>query len=293
MSVRVIRSVALFSVGAAVLAGCGAPQEGSVAASSAPATSSAAAACTKDSMRLVTPGKFTVGTDRPAYEPWFVSGDPKNGKGYESAVAYAVAKKLGFNATGVTWVSVPFNKAHAPGPKNFDVDLNQVSITDARRQAVDFSSGYYDVAQAVVTYAGSPIEKASSMADLKSAKLGAQVGTTSYSQAIQQQIKPTAQARVFDTNDLGVAALKSKLIDGLVVDLPTAFYVANAQLSGGKIVGQLPAAAGAKEQFGMVLPKGSSITQCVSQAVDSLRADGTLASLQAKWLAGAGAPVLK
>ncbi|MGN6751967.1 MAG: ABC transporter substrate-binding protein [Intrasporangium sp.] len=282
------------ALGVAALGACGSsttPQS----QSSAPQTNGgteAAAACGKDSLKLVTSGKLTIGTDSPAYEPWFVDNNPSNGKGFESAVAYAVAEKLGFSKDEVAWQVVPFNTAIAPAPKNFDFDVNQVSISDERRKAVDFSSGYYDVRQAVVTYKGSPIDGKSSIADLKGASLAAQVGTTSYT-AIKDQIQPSQDPKVFDTNDLAVQALKNKQIDGVVVDVPTAFYMAAAQLDDGVIVGQLPAAGGKTEQFGAVLDLHSPLTPCVSQAVDALRGDGTLDKLQKQWLAEAGAPELQ
>lgn len=276
------------------LVGC-APQDQAAPASSAPANPTAGAsgaACAKDQLPLTTPGKFTVGTDKPAYGPWFSDDDPANGKGYESAVAYAVAGKLGFQAADVTWVVVPFTNAYAPGKKAFDVDINQVSITEARKKAVDFSSGYYDVAQTVITTKGSSIAGAKTVAELKGAKLGAQVGTTSYT-AITDQIQPSKKPAVYDTNDLAVQALKNRQLDGIVVDLPTAFYIAAAQLDDGVIVGQLPPGSGTVDQFGLVLAKGSGLTSCVSQAVDALKSDGTLTSLESQWLSGTdGAPKL-
>ena len=258
------RAVVGLAVALAGLAAC-APQD-----QPAPAVSSAGAnPCAKDQLTTLTAGKLTIGTDKPAYAPWFVDDDPTNGKGYESAVAYAVAERLGFPAAEVTWVVVPFTNAYAPGAKTFDFDINQVSITEARRKAVDFSSGYYDVAQTVITTGKSPIAKATSIAALKDAKLAAQVGTTSYT-AITDQIQPSKKPAVYDTNDLAVQALKNGQVDGIVVDLPTAFYITAAQLDDGVIVGQLPTAAGA-DQFGLVLAKGSALTACVSQAVDALR----------------------
>ena len=240
----------------------------------------------------MTAGTFTVGTDKPAYPPWFIEDDPTNGKGYESAVAYAVAEKLGFSTSEVTWITVPFTSAYAPGPKKFDVDVNQVSISDARRKAVDFSSGYYEVAQTVISVKGSKIDGATSIAALKEARLGAQVGTTSYT-AITDQIQPSAKPRVYDTNDLAVQALQNGQVDGIVVDLPTAFIMTAVQLDDGVIVGQLPPGSGTPEQFGMVLAKDSPLTTCVSQAVDALQSDGTLEKLETEWLAGTdGAPVL-
>lgn len=269
----------------AALAAC-APEEDS--AGTAPPSS--ADACGKDKLALKTAGTFSVGTDKPAYEPWFSADDPANGKGYESAVTYAVAEKLGFTKAEVTWLTVQFNNAFAPGPKKFDLDVNQVSISEDRRKAVDFSTGYYDVRQTVITTAGSKIADVTSVAGLADAKLGAQVGTTSYT-SLRDVIKPKQQPAVFDSNDLAVQALKNKQIDGIVVDLPTGFYMTAAQLDKGKIVGQLPA-TDKPEQFGFVLEKGSKLTSCVSQAVDALRADGTLANLQKQWLTAEGAPEL-
>jgi polar amino acid transport system substrate-binding protein len=279
---------------AAALTGCAPTDNKSSksAAASGTAGSSAAISCAKADLALHTPGVFTVATDNPAYEPWFSDNKPSNGKGYESAVAYAVAKQLGFAPNEVKWVTASFNSVVTPGRKNFDVDINQVSISEDRKKAVDFSSGYYDVAQAVVSYQGSKIASAHSLADLRTAKLGAQVGTTSYS-TIVNTIKPGPTPAVYDTNDLAVQALKNKQIDGIVVDLPTGFYMSAAQLDHGVIVGQLPAGP-SPEQFGMVLTRGSALTPCVSKAVDALRQDGTLDALQQQWLATAGgAPVLK
>jgi polar amino acid transport system substrate-binding protein len=287
------RGVAALAVLAlAGLVAC-APEDQAAPATSASASGTASTdACAKDQLQLSTAGKFTVGTDKPAYSPWFVDDDPANGQGFESAVAYAVAEQLGFAKEEVTWVVVPFTNAYAPGPKDFDVDINQVSITEERRKAVDFSSGYYDVAQTVVTTKGSKIDGATTIAALKDAKLGAQVGTTSYT-AITDQIQPTAKPGVYDTNDLAVQALQNGQLDGLVVDLPTAFYITAAQLDDGAIVGQLPAGSGTPDQFGMVLAKGSPLTACVSAAVDALQADGTLDELETQWLSGTdGAPVL-
>jgi polar amino acid transport system substrate-binding protein len=277
----------LAAVAVVGLVGCAPEDENSGGAASTPP---AADACSKDKLPLKTAGTFSIGTDKPAYEPWFSGDDPSNGKGYESAVSYAVAEKLGFAKTEVKWQVVQFNTAFAPGTKKFDLDVNQVSISDARRKAVDFSTGYYDVRQVVVTTAGSKIENAKSIADLADAKLGAQVGTTSYT-TIEGVIKPKPKPAPYDTNDLAVQALKNKQIDGIVVDLPTGFYMTAAQLDNGKIVGQLPA-GGSAEQFGFVLEKGSKLTSCISQAVDALRADGTLANLQKQYLTEEGAPEL-
>lgn len=277
--------------GAAVIAALGAvacaPQE------TPETTPSAADSCAKENLPTKTAGTLTIATDDPSFPPWVVDNEPENKQGFESAVAYAVAEQLGFSDDEVTWVRVPFNAAIQPGPKDFDFDINQFSITEERREAVDFSSPYYDVRQAVVTVAGSPFAEATSLADLADAKLGAQVGTTSY-QAITDVIKPTQEPAVLNTNDDVVAQLQNGTIDAAVFDLPTAFFVTAVQLEDGVIVGQIPQPAGSTpEQFGLLLDKDSPLTACVSEAVDALRADGTLADLEAQWLADvAGAPEL-
>jgi polar amino acid transport system substrate-binding protein len=265
-------------------------EDTSSAATSAPP--SATAACTPDAMDTLKPGMLTIATGKPAYEPWYSDDDPSNGKGFESAVAYAVAGKLGYAKDEVAWTAADFNAAIAPGDKAYDVNLQQVSITDERRQAVDFSSGYYDVNQAFVTVKSSKAATAKSVADLAKLKLGAATGTTSYD-AIVNVVKPSQQPAVFNDNDQAKLALNNGQIDALAVDLPTALYLAAAELTDGVVVGQLPASGTSAEQFGFVLEKGSPLTSCVSQAVDALRADGTLAALQKQWLTDtAGAPVL-
>ena len=252
----------------------------------------AAVECTPDGLPTLTEGVLTIGTDSPAYPPWFIDNDPSNGQGFESAVAYAVAEELGFSEDQVEWITVTFNNAIAPGPKDFDFDINQFSITEERRNAVDFSSPYYDVRQAVITVETSPIAGATTLAELADARLGAQVGTTSY-QAITDLIQPNVEPSVFNTNDDARQALENGTIDGLVVDLPTAFYMTSAELTNGIIVGQLPPLDGQQEQFGLVLDLNSPLTDCVSQAVDALRENGTLAELEERWLGQtAGAPEL-
>jgi polar amino acid transport system substrate-binding protein len=283
-------AAAAVALGACAPAGSGTSTTTSSASTGA---SSPAADCAKDQLKVRTPGKLTIGTDNPVYEPWFVDNKPANGKGFESAVAYAVAEQLGFATTDVVWTTANLNSVTQPGPKTFDVDINEVSITDERKKAVDFSSGYYDVTQALVTVRGSRIAGAKSIADLKSAKLGAQVGTTSYT-TITDVIKPDARPAVFNTNDDAKTALANGQIDGLVLDLPTALYEADADLKNGVLVGQFANGTGAPEQFGLVLDRGSALTTCVSKAVDALRADGTLKQLEQQWLtASAGAPILE
>jgi polar amino acid transport system substrate-binding protein len=254
------------------------------------ASSESAASCAKADLATVTAGKLTIATGEPAYYPWIIDDKPETGNGFEGAVAYAVAKQLGFDAADVTWVRTTFDSAVTPGEKNFDFNLQQFSITDERKTAVDFSSPYYTAPQAIVSFKGSKIDGKTSLADLKGAKLGAAVGTTSLD-AISTQIG--AKPQVFNDNAAGVSALKNKQIDGLVVDLPTAFYLSGVEVPNGIIVGQLPS-TGSGDQFGLLLTKGSSLTSCVSGAVDAITADGTLAAITDKWLAtDAGAPVLK
>jgi polar amino acid transport system substrate-binding protein len=259
-----------------------------------------AVSCDKGDLNLVSEGKLTIGTDNPAFPPWFGGdekspwkvSDPRSGKGFESAVAYAVADKLGFSNDEVQWRVVPFNTSFAPGPKKFDFDINQISFKPARGRAVDFSDSYYNVNQALVVVKGTPIENATSVVDLKPYKFGAQLGTTSYDYIVAN-IEPSKKPAVFDTNDAAVASLKNKQIDGLVVDLPTAFYVTAVQVPNGKIQGQFPT-VGTPEHFGMVFEKGNTLVVCVNEALSKLRADGTLQSLQTEWLSkAAGAPVLK
>lgn len=240
----------------------------------------------------VTEGKLTIATGDPAYFPWVID-KPESGEGFESAVAYAVADKLGFKPADVVWVSSTFDQAIAPGPKDFDFNLQQFSITPERAAAVDFSSPYYETTQVVITTDKSAAASATSIADLKGLLVGAQTGTTSFTDA-EKLIAPTAGVQVFNTNDDAKLALQSGTVDAIVVDLPTAFYLTGAELDGGKIIGQLPDSGTGGDKFGLVLAKGSSLTPSVTAAVDALREDGTLDELAAKWLAGnADAPVLK
>ena len=290
-------AVAALASAAIALSACAPTDEADSGADASDSTSESGSAtpdgekCTPNTMATVADGTLTIATDDPAYEPWFVDNDPTNGKGYESAVAYAIAEQLGYTADQVAWVTVPFNKVVQPGPKEFDFDVNQVSITEARRKAVDFSSGYFDVVQTVITNAGSAIDGATTLAELADAKLGAQVGTTSYT-AITDQIQPSQEPAVFDTNDQAVQALNNGQIDGIVVDLPTAYFMTAVQLDDGVIVGQLPLEGGEPEQFGAVLGKDSPLTSCISGAVDALRDDGILDQIAQEWLAQQGAPEL-
>jgi polar amino acid transport system substrate-binding protein len=246
--------------------------------------------CTKNVLGTLYSGIFTFGTDQPVYPPWYMGDNPASGEGFEAAVAYAVAAKMNYANQDVRWVRVPFNAALAPGPKTFDANLSEFSITDQRKAAVDFSSPYFDVTQAVVTVKSSPAAGVKTVRQLRPLRLGVQVGTTSYTAATS--VDGDVPVAVYNTNGDAKMALSNGKIDALVADLPTAFSVAN-ELRNGLMVGQLPSAAGDVEQLGIVLDKGSALTRCVSWAVDTLRGDGTLDKLEQQWLTDAGkAPVL-
>ncbi|MEO8274076.1 MAG: ABC transporter substrate-binding protein [Chloroflexota bacterium] len=297
-------AVVAFVVAACGNAGATASPAVTAGPTTAPTTAVTAAptqdACAKENLALTTAGKLTAGTDNPAFPPYFAireggnaapwedlgyTGDPTTGEGFESAMAYAIAKQLGFSAEEVAWVVVPFANSIAPGVKPFDFDINQIGYTPERAQAVDLSDGYYSLNQSVVALKANPASGAKSVADLAKYKFGAQVGTTSLT-AIQDIIKPTTEASVYDTNDLAIAALKAKQIDAIVVDLPTADYITNVQIEdgAGTIVGQLKPPSGTSEHFSLALAKGSALTACVNGAIAALDAAGTLDQLATKWL---------
>ena len=256
----------------------------SSAASDEPSTAGGlSAACAPDQLPLNAAGQLTVATDSPAYEPWFVDNDPTNGQGYESAVAYAVAERLGFSADQVVWEVVPFNTSYKPGDKDFDFDINQVSISPQRAQVVDFSDGYYSAAQSLIALQGAEIAGATSLADLATYRLGAQTGTTSLT-AIRETIKPAAEPAVFEDTNAAKQALLNGQVDGIVADLPTAFYITAAEIKNSRIVGQFQPVSGEQEQFGLLFEKGNPLVPCVNEALAALTADGTLDQLQQQWL---------
>lgn len=300
---------------ALAVAGCttaGASPSASPAASvppsaTAPSTapSPSADACSKDSLTTMTAGKLTVGTDNPAYPPYFQIpegtatapwelGDPTNGEGFESAFAYALADKLGFGEADVAWVVVPFDNAIAPGAKTFDINVNQVSFKPERAEAVDLSDGYYTLNQSIVALKDNGVATAKTVADLKAFKFGAQTGTTSLD-TINDVIAPTAAAQVYNTNDDAIAGLQAKQIDGLVVDLPTAFYVTSAQVENSVIVGQFAPPTGADAEYvSVVLAKDGPLTDCVNAAIAEMKSDGTLDAITKEWLSDkANAPVIQ
>lgn len=272
----------------------------SVAAACAPADdsddtksdSASASQCAVDQLPLTTAGKLTIGTDDPAFEPWFADNDPSNGKGFESAVAYAVAEQMGFEKGDVVWTKVPFNTAYQPGKKSFDFDINQVSITAERKQAVDFSDPYYSANQAIIVREDSKFAEAEGLGDFTTASLGAQIGTTSL-KAIESLGTQDAPL-VYDDTTKAALALENGQVDGIVADLPTAFYLVAAELEGAKIAGQFEYAGAEPEEFGLLLQKDSKLTSCVNEAVSALTEDGTFADLEQEWLATSqDVPVLK
>ncbi|HEX3328696.1 MAG TPA: ABC transporter substrate-binding protein, partial [Gaiellales bacterium] len=252
---------------------------------------------------LLHPGTLTIGTDNPAYSPYFTGGpgggwtgqynnNPYTGKGFEAAVAYAVAKQMGFTNSHVKWAVTHFNQSYAPGPKNFDFYLAQVSITPQRAKTVDFSVPYYTQNQAIVALKSNKYAHADSVAALKGAKLGTQIGTTSFD-LINNVIKPGPQPAAYHTLNDSINALKAHQIDGIVVDLPTAFYMTAVQIPDSTIVGQFPASEGGSGHYGLVLAKSSPLTSCVDKALTALKANGTLDQITQTWLSDkANAPVL-
>ena len=263
------RSIALIAVLAMLLAACAAEEGGG----------GGDVSCEKEDLTLVQEGVLTIGTDEPSFPPWFdFEGGPSTGTGFESAVAYAVAGELGFTEDEVTWVVVPFNNAFAPGEKDFDFDINQVSISEEREEAVDFSDGYYDVNQALLGFSDSEIASATSIDELKAYRLGAQVGTTSLD-FITDVIQPDTEPLVYDTNADAKAAFDAGQLDGLVLDLPTAFFVSAVEIEGSTVIAQFPS-AGESEQFGMVFEEGNPLRDCVNEAL----ANVDLEAIQQEWL---------
>jgi polar amino acid transport system substrate-binding protein len=269
-------------------------------ATGSPSEPSQIPGCAKANLNLVTEGQLSLATDNPAFEPWWFGGskskaweinDPSTGKGYESAVAYGIARRLGFTKAQVKWQAVPFLKSFAPGKKSFDFYLAQVSNKPERRKAVTFSASYYVVNQAVAALKSNPIAKVRSLAGLKKYRLGASVGTTSYDYIVRY-IRPSQAPRVYDTVNDVVTAVKTKQIDGMVHDFPSMGYVTNVQIPGSTVVGRLPT-QGPKEHFGLVFQKGNPLVRCVNRAIEAMRRDGTLRKLEVRWLGQTGAPILK
>jgi polar amino acid transport system substrate-binding protein len=239
--------------------------------------------CAPDQLTLNAAGQLTIATDSPAYEPWFVDDDPTNGQGFESAVAYAVADRLGFTPDQVEWVTVGFNQSYKPGDKDFDFDINQISITPERAKVVDFSDGYYSASQAVIALKDSPVAGVTSVAELADFKLGAQTGTTSLT-VIRDVVDPANDPAVFEDTNAAKSALQSGQVDAILADLPTAFYISAVEIPKSTIVGQFQPETGQQEEFGMLFQKGSLLVPCVNEALGALRDDGTLAQIEKQWL---------
>ena len=246
-------------------------------------SSASAQDCAVDQLPLKTAGQLTIGTDSPAYPPYFEKNDPSNGKGFESAVAYAVAEEMGFTREQVKWVTVPFNSSYKPGAKDFDFDINQISITAKREEAVTFSDGYYTASQAIITLKDSDYADATTLADFANARLGAQIGTTSLD-AIDNDIQPNTQPQIFDNTNDAKQALLNDQVDGIVADLPTALYITAVEIPQGTVVGQFQVSSGETEQFGLLMEKGSELAPCVNKAVGTLKDNGTLAQLEQRWM---------
>lgn len=277
--------LALIALLALLVAGCGGSDDGGET------TSASAADCKPGELPTKREGVLTIATDKPAYPPYFIDDDPSNGKGFESAVAYAIADRLGYSREQVKWVVEPFNSSYAPGPKDFDFDVNQISITPPREKAVDFSAPYYTANQAVVALKDSEAARATSLADLADARLGVQIGTTSL-EAAEAEIDPSEKPQIFNSSNDVVTALKNGQIDAVVVDLPTALYLTAVQVPAAKVVGQFSAPGG--DQWGALLAKGSPLTPCVSAAIEELRDSGELDRITERWMSkAAGAPELR
>jgi len=272
-----------------VAAGCGDDEESSDTGGETASVSPED--CAADQLETLEPDTLTIATDDPAFPPYFEDNDPTNGKGFESAVAFAIADELGYTEEQVNWVVQPFNSSYAPGPKDFDFDINQISITDKRAEQVDFSSPYYEAKQAVVALKDSPAADAATIADVADADIGVQIGTTSLD-AVETTIQPSSDAQVFDTSNDVVSALKNEQVDAVVVDVPTAFFLTAVQVTDAEIVGQFAGPEG--DEFGALLEKDSPLTPCISQAVDALRESGELAEIEEQWLSqAADAPILE
>lgn len=276
---RIRSAIVLLSLIALVAAACGSDDSDDAAAGGE--------GCEIEQLNLVEEGVLTIATGEPVFPPWMMDDDPTNKEGFEGAVAYAVAGEMGFSDDQVTWVRTTFDEAIAPGDKNYDFNLQQYSITDERDEVVDFSTGYYTVRQALVANPGSGIEDAESIEDLKDAKLGAAIGTTSLDY-IDNVIEPNEKAAVYDTNADAKSAMDAGQVDGLVFDLPTAYFITAVEMPDATIVGQFEAPGDAPEEFGLLFAEGNSLVACVDAALETLRDDGTLDEIEAQWLTSDG-----
>jgi polar amino acid transport system substrate-binding protein len=277
---RILLVAAVAAAASTGLAACG--SSGTPSAGSPPSSSASAASCSNSSIQseLFQKGALTVATDTPVFTPWFEQNNPSNGKGYESAVGYAIATAMGFTKPEVHWVHEPFTSAYAPGPKKFDFDINEVSVTAQRATAVEFSDSYYDVQQSIVALAGTPVVTKHSPAQLKAYQYGDQIGTTGLT-FITTKIQPTITPKVFNTLSEAAAALEARRIAVLVTDTPTAQYMATQQLKHAVLVAQFPTVG---EHYGLVFRLGNPLVSCVNKAIATLKSSGKLAALQRQYL---------
>jgi polar amino acid transport system substrate-binding protein len=256
-------------------------------------TTTAMDACAVDNLNLVTPGQLTVATGEPVYPPWMGVGDgnfdvPESKTGYEGALVYDLAEQMGFTDDQVVFVRTGFDEAIAPGPKDWDFNIQQYSITDDRKEVVDFSDPYYTTRQALVALPDSSVIGATTLADLADAKLGAAIGTTSFD-FIENVIGVKAQ--VYDDNLNAITALIAGQLDGIVVDLPTAYYIVAAQMpegTEGVIVAQFATPSAQPDNYGMLFAKGNPLVSCVNAALATLKDQGVLDDLEAQWLTQGG-----
>ena len=249
-------------------------------------TTAAEASCDTADLPVKEEGQLTVATGDPVFPPWMENDDPTSNEGFESELVYLLAEQLGFAEDEVVWTSTGFDEAIAPGEKDFDFNIQQYGITEDREEVVDFSDGYYTVQQAIVAAPDSDIASAESLADLEDAKLGAAVGTTSLDY-IDEVIAPSQEAAVFDDTAAASSALAAGQVDGLVYDLPTAFYITAVEIPDASIVGILPV-VGEAEELGMLFEDGSPLVPCVNEALAAVEESGDLAALQEEWLANGG-----
>jgi polar amino acid transport system substrate-binding protein len=286
------RVLAVLASAGLVLAACAEPQQQGAGGGGAQQPQS----CEKDQLPVFQSGQLTIGTDNPAFPPWFSGGetkahdwrfnDPFTGEGYEAAVAYGVAEQMGFTRDEVEWVVVPFNQTYKPGPKEYDFAIEQISYSAKRDQAVDFSVSYYDVSQALVAVKGTPITEATSVADLKDFRLAAPIGTTSLD-VINEVVQPNVEPGAYNTLADTVAAINAGQVDGIVVDADSAYYIADPfvqEVKNSVVVGLFPPAGGEQEYFGLAFEEGNPLVECVNQAIEALRSDGTLEALEQEWL---------
>jgi polar amino acid transport system substrate-binding protein len=257
----------------------GAPMTEAATGGNEAAAGGAAATCAAG--KTIATDKLTIGTGEPAFPPYVIDNKPESGQGFEAAVAQAVAKQLGFDAAKTTWIRTPFDSVIAPGAKDFDFNLQQFTITDERKNAVDFSEGYYTAPQAIFGLEGSKAASAKSVADLKGLKIGVATGTTSL-KYLEDTIKPTSEPLVYNDNAAAKVALESKQIDAVISDLPTALYITGVEIQGSKVFGQI--AGTGTDQFGLLLAKGSKLTECVNLALGEMKSNGELEAITKKWM---------